>query len=537
MDIQKLIAKINGKLNEKDNKPKGPTVYICPECKTEFPGNKGPDDEVRTCPVCNSKLVKKVEHSTATSTNTDLNGHEVTDKEAKDALKPTEESIKAAKALVVPANESVTGSPVDSKGTQLKRGDYVLINDDKIIQIDAFDIKKNADGSLDWTIKKDGQSFWTKNVTKHVRENRIIESVSELYHETTKISNEDWEILMLAIERKDIEDVLPSYTDMNKLLAAGVKTGTIPDFDADMPSKGDDRNWEKGNVAELYIKYVLLPKVKEMYNYSEGDEHDKYDDSGPVDENKLYICKECCKTFKSLKATCTLCNSPNVESIIQKKENVNEDEKNSYQIVATGISDKITADKLAQEKKGTVIPDSNDKTKFTVVVKECTDDQKEFEKEKSEHPELSDDIVRQIVADHAKLPKQNEAVEGETQVPSGMAITKFSDIVTVKLSVLGLAEDANYEVLDKKVKINYGIDVQAMKWGIKDIDIHLPETIEIDYKIGDEHKTASFKLDENQISWVSGFSLAPKNLVVTVDENNQVQSAELEVSYIDFSLK
>jgi len=62
----------------------------------------------------------------------------------------------------------------------------------------------------------------------------------------------------------------------------------------------------------------------------------------------------------------------NIRIVEGKKSKVQEQEKDSYTEVAKGIVDKEDADKVAADKKGTVIADKDDPKKFAVIVKEST---------------------------------------------------------------------------------------------------------------------------------------------------------------------
>jgi hypothetical protein len=110
------------------------------------------------------------------------------------------------------------------------------------------------------------------------------------------------------------------------------------------------------------------------------------------EKGDLYLCNECCKTFRSEDSKCLICNEQ-AQKVVQeqeeetKEEEVEDDdfdtkkrrslgeeiEADTRKIVAKGIEDKNVADRIAGEKRGKVVTDETDPKKFMVIVTESTD--------------------------------------------------------------------------------------------------------------------------------------------------------------------
>ena len=330
-------------------------------------------------------------------------------------------------------------------------------------------------------------------------EAKIAESMSELWHETENISNEDWEIVMTAIDRGDVEDKLPDYsTMMGKLttlpIAKQVDIGSVI-----KKSKGDEETPKmagKGDIAELYIKYIILPVLKAKLGYDEDDDVNKYgssDDMYGSTTESLYICNECCKTFRGKDSICLNCKSTKTERIIKEEE-----VKDQYKTLAKGVVDKMEADRIAAQRKGRVIQDEEDPKKFMVITKEA--------------------------------------------IKEGKFDNEYTDIYTAPtdadLVIMGVPDEADYELTSTRVDITYRIDIEYRSWGVKDIDIKIEKPVVLTYTIGKDEKTIEVPKEtlEQSITWVSGSSLYPNRVNVTLDASGTIISANLEMVFVDKNL-
>jgi len=168
--------------------------------------------------------------------------------------------------------------------------------------------------------------------------------------------------------------------------------------------------WYKGSLSDL--KKAIRNAVKRAYPSIEVTESEKVIDTSrmiidlPIDQ-----CLDCGYVFErdlshKAKPGCPKCSSENLESIYHPESTTTSPDSNTaparptfikefddkeYKVVASGIADKATADKLAREKRGDVAEDPADEGKFIVIVKENIENPNEAGGiEEKEYAKLSD---------------------------------------------------------------------------------------------------------------------------------------------------
>jgi len=184
---------------------------------------------------------------------------------------------------------------------------------DRVEAYDEADAKRMVSKSKGIELESIGK---VAKVSK-TNEDKIKESVLELIGEIPGIDFEDQQTLRWAYNRNLIPREWPEDEEVVDALSK---------VDADIPPEEKD---QYDDLKPLYLRYVLLPKAKQEFA------------SASVKKDKV-------------------------------EPNLQEQEKETYQVVAQGIVDKGDADKVATDKKGTVIADKDDPKKFAVIVKEST---------------------------------------------------------------------------------------------------------------------------------------------------------------------
>lgn len=287
------------------------------------------------------------------------------------------------------------------------------------------------------------------------------------------------------------------------------------------------------------------------------------------EKETLYICNECGKTFRSNENTCPTCKKVS-EKVVQeaavkdvkfkkekekkedldtekkpkdttasaevkiegqndlssdvkadeggelkdkdtqnkKNESINpNDDTNKRVIVAKGIVDEGEAKRIAQEKRGEVVSDEEDKSKFMVVVKESAG--VPFVGNKEEIKEAIDD--------------DNYTVEADLSLH------------------LEHAED-NYDInAPRKVSITYRMEFEHRSWGIKNIDVSVVKPIVISYELvkwgEDKDETTPVELtispDQLEYEWEhqSGSGIVIDMLSVNVTMDGKTDGGVVSVSY------
>ena len=484
-------------------------TYMCPKCEKDFISNKNPDGTEMLCPEDNEKLVLKSTAKDRVNALANVDDKVLVNPENKPAKesKTNENQYYKALDLSIKYNDpkwNELRKVIRTAGIEFTR--KVGDNDVVRLGVKIADVDKLAEvikkAGLSSTVVKDDVD--EKNVidpdySPPQKEAKIAESMSELWHETENISNEDWEIVMTAIDRGDVEDKLPDYsTMMGKLttlpIAKQVDIGSVI-----KKSKGDEETPKmagKGDIAELYIKYIILPVLKAKLGYDEDDDVNKYgssDDMYGSTTESLYICNECCKTFRGKDSICLNCKSTKTERIIKEEE-----VKDQYKTLAKGVVDKMEADRIAAQRKGRVIQDEEDPKKFMVITKEA--------------------------------------------IKEGKFDDEYTDIYTAPtdadLVIMGVPDEADYELTSTRVDITYRIDIEYRSWGVKDIDIKIEKPVVLTYTIGKDEKTIEVPKEtlEQSITWVSGSSLYPNRVNVTLDASGTIISANLEMVFVDKNL-
>jgi hypothetical protein len=154
--------------------------------------------------------------------------------------------------------------------------------------------------------------------SEEVKIKKMTEAVRELIAETPDLSEDDQIILRWALDTGHIDDQFPDTETISDGLAAAEEAGQIPHA----------RVTDLADIHALYLKQVLLPKAEEAWAAKKS-----------------------------------------------KVEKVDEEaEPDKFSVVANDISDKETADALAEEKGGMVVADEDNAEKFAVIVKEVKED-------------------------------------------------------------------------------------------------------------------------------------------------------------------
>lgn len=180
-------------------------------------------------------------------------------------------------------------------------------------------------------------------------------------------------------------------------------------------------------------------------------------DHQKLGECKLYLCNECCDTFRSLIQECSHCCSDNVECLSEfnmmpaKKED-------TYKVIASGFEDKNDAEELARKKKGKVV--QGDDKKYSVTIQEG----------------MGDDYFTTPV-------KYNYS-------------TKDDDYVKSEVNVIW-AEDIRYS-----------------RWGINDISVQILKPL----VISDGEKDITIPVENIEIEWEEGYYYQPVELEVNGDK-------------------
>ena len=277
-----------------------------------------------------------------------------------------------------------------------------------------------------------------------IKESKLIEAVGELIDEVPGIDEDQRTVLHWALENGFLDDKFPSHEDMiSELEAMDVK---FPEAATKMEvtstylqdvlvPKAEEAytqyvtNENKSKVDEdISRKEALLRRKKRLekekadfekahqrkldqlekeLKFVEGDaakesKVDKMTEEEAIDILGNRAAWELRNMKKALEMLSIL-NTPEDEKRLEaakvllksrsskRESKLKEQDKDSYTTVAKGIENKDTADKLAAEKKGMVIKDEEDDTKFTVIVKESKEIDKILEGSEMDFSGLSDE--------------------------------------------------------------------------------------------------------------------------------------------------
>jgi hypothetical protein len=395
---------------------------------------------------------------------------------------------------------------------------------------------------------------------------KIKESVSELIDEGPELSKDDKIILRWALSHNKISNSFPSYSAMMIMLSKLEGAVKIDPATVDWNKTADT-----ADVAAMYLKYILLPKAKKAYSEERNVK---------VESKLLYICNECCKTFRNTKKVCTVCGkSECVEKIVNEEGGGHKDPDNTYDesdnpssgwrgpelhtfivkyrnndtneiktfkvkagdknyartlalnmlkndygddinlieilrikeieesklneeedkltVIARGIVDKDQAAKVATDKKGQVVPDDKDGTKFMVVVK-------------------------------------------EGKIKEGLFDNFYDADVDVEVTVEGLQEGEKVSSTSFKAALKYEIQFEHRSWGIKGFTIVPTSLSEFDVEViktndeGYEEPTTTIpvKVDfsalQYSINWVEGSGIRVDTISIVVSRDGKVEDATLD---------
>jgi len=288
--------------------------------------------------------------------------------------------------------------------------EHMILKDpdvDKVLKVELIKEGKN------WPGKRDGTGPYKHSYQriKHgkgkrkqagkkclAKESKLEETVEELIGEVPGVDIEDQQVLRWALKKDIIPVRFPSYEEMIDGLSVAKEKGLIEEEPEDL---------DLGEIDAVYLRYVLLPKAKEaavkagLKFESKEDKVDeeltakqiedmkapklvfKYDTVQP--HKKMMEDLATTNFFKSamVGTQITLINVADIPVKYAKDEDlkwkpytsfgfVEESElheaEDNYVTVGKGL-EKEDAEKLAVEKEGVVIPDEENKDKFSVVVK------------------------------------------------------------------------------------------------------------------------------------------------------------------------
>jgi hypothetical protein len=422
-------------------------------------------------------------------------------------------------------------------------------------------VKETPEGKRGWCNK------CKRTIVGGMEESRNIkESVSELIDEGPELSKDDKIILRWALSHNKISNSFPSYSAMMIILSKLEGAVKIDPATVDWNKTADT-----ADVAAKYLEYILLPKAKKAYSEERNVK---------VESKSLYICNECCKTFRNTKKVCILCRKSDcVEKIVSEEGGRHKDPDNTYDesdnpsngwrgpdlytyvisyrntdtteiktfkvkasdkkyakskalsmlkndygddinlieilgikdieesklneeedkltVIARGIVDKDQAAKVATDKKGQVVPDDKDGTKFMVVVK-------------------------------------------EGKIKEGLLDEFYDADVDVEVTVEEVQEGEEVSSTSFKATLKYEIQFEYRSWGIKGFDI-IPQSLsEFDVeiiKINDDGYeepsiTIPIKVDfsalQYSINWVEGSGIRVDSISIVVSRDGKVEDVTLD---------
>lgn len=182
-----------------------------------------------------------------------------------------------------------------------------------------------------------------------------------------------------------------------------------------------------------------------------------------IGECKLYVCNECCETFRSMISECNSCCSANVECINEIESIVKDSFKKAdgkEVIIASGIVDKADAEELARRKKGKVV--QGEDKKFAVSLYEG----------------MGDDFFTTEV---------KYEIYGETDEDEGSR---------------------------GEVSVHWKEDIEYRSWGIKDFEVRILK----DLTYNDGKNDVTIPVDNIEIEWVEGYHLYPTDIEINGDK-------------------
>jgi len=217
-------------------------------------------------------------------------------------------------------------------------------------------------------------------------------------------------------------------------------------------------------------------------------------------KNSVMQCQNCGEVIEGIIKKCPSCGEKKLKKLSYskkktKKKEIKEQEKGTLTIVAKGIVDKRDAERLAREKRGSVVTDDEDEKKFMVIIKESVNEQADLE--------------------------------------------NYTANVKVSLRIKGAGvKDIDYTLMTETVPLTYRLEIEHRGWGIQDISISFTESVELMWK---EHtgkregseQTVKVDLMNAEIYWEKGNVYSPSLLDVEVDEGGKVAMADVYFDYID----
>jgi len=169
-------------------------------------------------------------------------------------------------------------------------------------------------------------------------------------------------------------------------------------------------------------------------------------------------------------------------------------EKDVRKVIAKGITDKQDAENVARSKRGKVVSDEDDPKKFMVVVEE------------------------------SKLNEERQTFLSDVKV--SLFLSDFSyDIET----------ENDYDLLTRRIGLNYGLDIEYRSWGIKGITPIFDSGLTISWSDNagqhDIDVTADM-LRTADIWWEEGGFYGPTAIDVMADTKGVVSNVQIWFTYI-----
>jgi hypothetical protein len=333
--------------------------------------------------------------------------------------------VRTGEAKDGPATATDINQPA-LKGEEKPEGEDSELADDQTVE--PVDFKKKAPGDEQDTMTKipdkelggPNQQLYD-GLHNHLMEGNLTPNFSEQKIEEKEIKSvEEFEEFAKGTKwatRKRGGSLIDHYLKKGYKLSvstvAGKKFATLTD------PKGGKRTWdendnlveeepvtERGELGDIRKKETDADEwnakaeegemtVGEAKDEEEGEKVKKSDTDADewnekaergnlktkTERAELYVCNDCTKTFRSVESKCGHCQSEKVEKIID----------------GGGLSEEQVEGVL-----GGLQEDG------------CDDEyEKMFQKERSEHPDLPEDAIHQIVKDHIRESEEEESSEGK----------------------------------------------------------------------------------------------------------------------------